>query len=256
MIPTIREAARALSSTQAGLVLFGLLGAALVIQSTSLNGVGISPDSVVYISTADSVLDGNGYTTYLDEPLVSWPPLYPTLLAFLGFVGVDSLDSARAVNAVVFGLIVLLAGQLFRHMLRSSALTLLGACSVLLSWPLIQATTFALTDALFALLALFTVLYMPRVLLERRLAPLILLSAIVSLAWLLRYAGAGLFITGIVSIALLLQGANRREKFQYLLIYTLIAVTPITVWLIRNYLLTSTTTGRGGGAASFSTQIE
>lgn len=93
------------------LVLLALVGAILILLSTSRYGAGLSPDSVGYIGTARNLITGAGFISYGGSPTVEWPPLYPALLALVGGTfETDPLLLANVVNALIFGLIVYVGG--------------------------------------------------------------------------------------------------------------------------------------------------
>ncbi|MFA6234263.1 MAG: hypothetical protein WC824_08770, partial [Bacteroidota bacterium] len=74
------------------LVLLALLGAALVLISTSNYGAGLTPDSVGYIGAARHIIAGDGVLSFDGHHLVVQPPLYPALLAIVGgLFGMDPL---------------------------------------------------------------------------------------------------------------------------------------------------------------------
>lgn len=84
---------------QSTLLILSLIAILLVLLSTSRYGVGLSPDSAIYISVAKNLLSGNGYREFGGIPFVNWAPLFPTLLAILGLLGISPLDGARLINA-------------------------------------------------------------------------------------------------------------------------------------------------------------
>ncbi|MDQ1331246.1 MAG: hypothetical protein QG578_1514 [Thermodesulfobacteriota bacterium] len=61
-------------------LLLSVAGALVVFFGTSQFGIGISPDSVNYISCARELIRGNGFLSYEGTPFTLWPPLYPVLL--------------------------------------------------------------------------------------------------------------------------------------------------------------------------------
>src|SRR5690242_18826237 len=89
------------------LLLPAAAGILLILTATSRFGAGLTPDSAAYISTARNLCAGRGYVQYDGNPFVAWPPLFPTLLAFLELCRVDPLSGGRIVNALAFGLILL-----------------------------------------------------------------------------------------------------------------------------------------------------
>jgi hypothetical protein len=90
-----------------------VVGATALLFSTRW-GIGLSPDSVVYIASARNLLSGFGlsvsFTTGEFLPLTHYPSLFSAGLAGLGFVGIDPLDRARWLNALIFGANITLLG--------------------------------------------------------------------------------------------------------------------------------------------------
>ena len=66
-------------------------------------------DAVNYITVARNLLAGDGFVDWVG-PLVYWPPLYPAMRAGGGLFGLDPYAVAGPLNAVLFGLTVLVAG--------------------------------------------------------------------------------------------------------------------------------------------------
>ncbi|NIP42487.1 MAG: hypothetical protein GWO30_06835 [Gammaproteobacteria bacterium] len=77
------------------LAMLAILGAALIIYPTYHYGIGLSPDSVGYISTARSLISGKGFFQYDGQPFFLQPPLYPIILAPI-------LEIALAINLIIF----------------------------------------------------------------------------------------------------------------------------------------------------------
>src|SRR5205085_8939047 len=80
----------------------------LVALATARHGPALFPDSALYLSSAESLRAGRGYELYDDRPYTIAPPLFPTLLAVAGVLGV----APRFVNALAFAGTVLVAGRL------------------------------------------------------------------------------------------------------------------------------------------------
>jgi hypothetical protein len=95
------------------LVLPALAGAIIVLVFTARYGAGLSPDSVGYLGVARNLMAGAGVQTYDGAAFVVQPPLYPALLALVGYIfHADPLAFAHIVNALIFAAIVYLGGLL------------------------------------------------------------------------------------------------------------------------------------------------
>lgn len=222
------------------LLILSFMGMGLVFICTSRYGVGVSADSTVYISVARNLLSGYGYLGWWGGPLIVYTPLFPTILAILGLAGIDPLEGARVFNAVVFGLIIFTSGQLFRISLRSRKLVILGAISVLASTAFLGVSVMAWSEPLFILLAVLSIIFLQKFLIEKRWVVLLLFSIVVSFACLQRYAGVALVLTGVFSIIFFLQGVSFLQKLKYGITFCVISMSPFLFWIMRNYMLTQT----------------
>ena len=90
-------------------VVAAALGAGLVLLRLASYGPSVGPDASNYITAARSLLAGDGLIRLGGSPWVWWPPLYPTMLAGGGLFGFDPYAVAGPLNAVIFGLTVLVA---------------------------------------------------------------------------------------------------------------------------------------------------
>ena len=95
-------------------LILSVIGAFSAYFTTKNYGAFLSPDAVNYISAARSLMSGDGYMApVIGIPYIHWPPLFPAILAFLGFLGLDPLDGASYFNSIVFGAIIFFSGKLF-----------------------------------------------------------------------------------------------------------------------------------------------
>ncbi len=222
----------------------GFIGIGLILLFTCRYGAGISPDSVAYISVARNVAEGHGFITYDGYYFVLQPPLYPLLLASIkNILFVDPLVSAGYCNAVLFGLIVFLSGLFLLKHLKSLTMVILGTLSILISYALVQTSLMALSEPLFILLVLLFLHYFERYQSKRDITSLIIFSVSAALACLTRYTGIIIILTGVISIFLWVINP-KKEKLLHLLIFVVIAVLPISIWIVRNYFLSGTLVGQ------------
>jgi hypothetical protein len=88
------------------LLLIAAVGVGLILYETRI-GPGINGDSVHYIMGAENLLLGNGFSRWSGggeiRPITGFPPFYSTVLACMGFIGLDLFQVARILNALLFG---------------------------------------------------------------------------------------------------------------------------------------------------------
>ena len=219
-----------------------VLGAGLVLLRLASYGPAVSPDGVGYIMAARNLLAGDGLVGYG----VLHPLLYPVMLAGGGLFGLDPYAVAGPLNAVLFGLTVLVAGWWLRRHLHSRFLWLWGCFSTALALPLAEMASYALSESAFILFVVLALTQIDTHLRGGGRASLIRAAAFSALACLTRYMGASL-ILAVIPLLLAAQVAPR-EKMKHIAVYTLIAAAPVGLWMLRNFLISGTMTGERGKA--------
>ncbi len=227
------------------------LGMFLVLVRGSTYGVSVTPDSVAYISAARNLLAGNGFTQWNGSSYVHAPPLFPLLLALTGVFGHDPADTAGYVNAFLCGLAIFLSSRwLWQHLRARPAPTsrtlqtwlLLWAAAVLVLSPtLSRIASFAWSELLFILLTVSALFTFNTFLDTGKRASLVLAAIFTALACLTRYVG--ITIPATMLLLLLLRKDTLSKKTTDTVIYALIVGTPLSVWLLRNFLVSGTWTG-------------
>jgi hypothetical protein len=223
--------------------LMGLIGILLILCGTSKFGVGISPDSVSYISTARNLIIGKGFRIYDGGYYVFWPPLFPLSLSTAGLTGIDPLHAARIINAVAFGLIIFFSGQLFLRSFKSRVMVIVGAFFVLFSVPLHKVSVMAWSEPLYTLFSIIFFIAFTKFSVRKSYTWLLLSATFASLALLQRYAGITIAITAIVTIVFLVKNMPAKSRITYALTFCVLSLAPLMLWITRNYLLTSTFSG-------------
>jgi hypothetical protein len=226
--------------------ILGFIGVGIILLLTNRFGAGITPDSVVYISAARNLAEGNGFLTYNGLPLVIQPPLYPILLALIKITTfIDPQVSAGYVNAILLGLIVFMSGLLMTRHIKSFGLILLGTISVLISYSIVQTSLMALSESLFIFLTIVFFYYLDKYLSSGNYISLIIFSLAAALACLTRYTGIIIILTGLIGIVVWGK-KNIKLRFWDAGMFLLIAIIPIGVWLARNYFIYGTFVGQRG----------
>ena len=228
---------------------FTLFAAALAILGTILvlfrqvpYGAGITGDTVAYISTARNLLEENRFVIWNGNHYTGHPPLFPLLLALIGIFGHDPLESAGRLNAVVFGLTIFVSALYLRRRIQSRFLLLWTSVALVASWPLATVCFWAQTEASFIFFTILSLFSFDRFLDTGNRPSLVRAAIFTALACLDRYVG----VTIVGSMALLLwqrRGIAVREKIGDSLVYTIIAMFPLSLWFLRNFLLVGNPTG-------------
>lgn len=220
------------------------MGTGIVLLATSRYGAGLSPDSVTYISVARNLAADRGFIHYNGNPLVAWPPLFPTLLVAARFAfGTDPLSSVHVINAILFGLIVSLSGVLlFRNLSSSSVFVLLGVVSVLVAIPLLHVSRMAWSEPLFILCVLLFLICAESYLEKGDMVSLGLLAASAATASLTRYIGVTLIVSGAIVIVLFGR-KNLATKLVRVCLFAFFSSLPLGIWIIRNYVVSGALLG-------------
>ena len=215
------------------------LGTVHILVRTATYGAAVDWDSTIFLSTALNFLAGEGWRSFWDRPMVTWPPLFPLLLAAGGWVGIEPLEVGRWINAAAFGLTILAAGGWLCSNLRSRWLALAASVAILASLPLSDFASRVLTDPLFVLFTLLALIQLATFLNRRTAAPLWRAAVCTALAALTRYPGVALIGTGLL---ILLPTARRKQT----LIFGAISSVPLLAVLTRNWAVTGDLTRATG----------
>jgi hypothetical protein len=156
------------------LVALAVLAAAMVAFMNRGGLGGFPPDSAVYLSTAQHLRAGHGFTTSFDTlfdhfgprqtagfdgnvPLVAWAPGFPALLALLGFVGAGN-DAANVVNIVCTGLIVFMTGYIVLRITRSATRAVIASIAIAIFPEVLVFSGIVMSETLFVTVALASIL--------------------------------------------------------------------------------------------------
>ena len=228
------------------------LGMFLVLVRGSTYGVSVTPDSVAYISAARNLAAGNGFTQWNGSSYVHAPPLFPLLLPLTGIFGPDPADTAGYVNAFLFGLTIFLSSRwLQQYILPPHDPTWRAIRTWLLIWtvaalglslPLTIVASRVLSEPLFILLTTSSLFTFDKFLHTGKRSSLTLSAIFTALACLTRYIGIAIPATMLL-LLLCKRDATPLTKAKDAALYAFISGIPISVWLLRNFLVTGTFTG-------------
>ncbi len=209
-------------------------------------GIGLNADALIHLEAASNLVKGNGLVHGpAARPLTHFPPLYPTILAFVGvMLSVELQQAARLLNAVLWGANTFLVGSIiYRLSCQSMWLAVLGAALTLSSPALLQVHSAALSEPLFILTA-FLGLYMLTLYATRRPPRLLQIAALItSLALLTRYIGGVLVFTGSLWL-LAARGRSFGRRLADGLQFGLIASLPLAAYTLYTSRITGSIANR------------
>ena len=211
---------------------------------TKYSGIGISPDSIMYASTAHNIYEHGTLITFNGTPLVFFPVFYPFFLSVVLFISrVDTIAAAPVINGLLFGAVIFVSGYIISKFKSQSLIyKWLILIALVLSPGLLQIYTYLWSETLFILEIMLFVLAYRNYMQKHTLTSLLLLSALVAVSCITRYAGVTLIGTG----GLMLLFDNQlsiRKKIKHILTFGSVSISLLIVNLIVNRLNTGLSTG-------------
>ena len=235
-------------------VAMALLGTAHILVRTWTYGAGIQYDSVLFLSIAENLAAGEGFKTFWGEEFVIGAPFFPAFLALISLTGIDPEEAGRLVNAVAFGMVILVSGLWLRRTLTSPVVPVLGVLIILVSYPLNDRFSQIMTEPLFILFVVLSLMFIEAFMKGNSLSILIIAAIFSALSSVTRYPGIVVIGTGIILLLLFPREKTAIIRISHTVIYGTISSIPLAVVLVRNRIVSGTFTGDIGELASQSTQ--
>ena len=228
---------------------------ALILLMTSKYGVGVSPDSVNYLSMAQNFADTGEMRNYQGEYLTVFPPLYTVLLA-VGAFFFDVQRVAVFIQAILFGLLAYSISSIQHYDTKRA--TFIGIIVVILTLfsPVLAVSSMAWTELLYILLSLFMFILLWRYIDNPySVRILLLLALVVSLAPITRYIGIVNIATAVIAV-FFYSKHDLRTRLIMVMLFGIAVTLPLLVWMLRNYGIDGTFLGpRNPSAFSLSQNI-
>lgn len=214
-----------------------LLAVTYVLSATRAYGIGLSPDSVEYLAGAEHLMSGEGFTGIDGKPIAVWPPLYPAMLALVASVcRTDPLAAARWLSAMCFGISAAILGTLAWRMTRSRLLAAIAVVLAVVCVPLRIVGVMAWSELPFIALSLLCLWVLSK---ERTWRAVVLAGMLAAAAYLSRYAGITLVLTGAIWLAL----PPSKRRLAMAAVFLVLACLPVGLWMQRNRVRTGTSMG-------------
>ena len=215
----------------------------MLLWGTGIYGIGISPDSTIYLDTAKNLIAGNGFTAY-SEPMTHYPPFYPMILVISGIINSNLVHSARWLHAIIYGVNAFLFG--FLIYLSSSRNRIAAILSIFLfisSSEILKIHIYAWSESPFITFSLLSFLFFFLYSTTSQSKYLLLTSITLCLAIATRYVGLSL-LPPIIILLILFDKQTIKKKVINLFLVVFLSLFPIIIWMLRNLLIIHSLTDR------------
>jgi hypothetical protein len=222
------------------LLFISLIGMFFAFLVTFRYGAGLATDGARYLSTAESLIKGNGFTEYLGVPLTQFPPVYSIIIAAIGFITrADVFAIAQYLNILNFGVTIWLSGKFFRKLFSDNFLyAYIGSGMFVTSLSLIRMASNVLSDLLFLALTIVFLILTTNFIENPSRKNVLILGVVCAISPLLRYAG----LVHILTVALIILFQHRKEFIKGVLqagVFGFLTSLPTILWVFfHNYLQT------------------
>jgi hypothetical protein len=234
-----------------------LAAVALVLFATGRYGPGLSPDSAVYLSTAENAATGHGFVSYTGHTAAEFPPGFSAVLAAVSWVtGASVVTAARIVNALALGTVVIESSVLLRRHVASVALRIVGVAAAAAAQSLVYVATWAWSEPLFVALALGAIVCLEVAVADERGRRWTVAAALLAAAaFATRYLGLAAGVAGVVVLADE-RRLTRRVRAARVAVFSSIFALASGAVIAHNIVATSTLTGpRGSPQIAFAHQL-
>lgn len=212
---------------------------------TKYSGIGISPDSIMYESTARDIYAHGSLITFNGGPLVFFPVFYPFFLSICMFIsgGISTIAAAPVINGILFGTVIFFSGYVISKFdAKSIVYKWLILIALILSPALLEIYTYLWSETLFIVeVVLFPVLYRQYIL-KHTTQSLLWVCLLTAIACITRYIGVTLIMAGGMML-LLDRELPFRKKIYHILLFGFSSISFLVANLIKNRLSSGLSTG-------------
>ncbi|HEY4966647.1 MAG TPA: glycosyltransferase family 39 protein, partial [Puia sp.] len=222
-----------------------LAGFILVQILSKHSGIGVSPDSVTYLSAARHLAAGKGFISFDNFPVVDFPFAYPFFLTIISWITrQDPLQFAPILNGILFGLLLYGSGSIMNGFQKPSGWykRILLAC-ILMSPALQEVYSLLWSETIFLILILLFIVSLHNYLGKRTTGWLLICAGVAALACLTRYAGVFLLPAGLFLI-FFNREIPRPVRLKHCLYFSGISISLFLINILRNDLLTGLAMGQ------------
>ncbi|MBP5592317.1 glycosyltransferase family 39 protein [bacterium] len=220
-----------------GSLFISLLSAYFIWLQTSKYGIGLTPDSTIYLSWGATIYQ-EGFSFVFHNNDATFPPLYPIVLSIISNIfNIDNLIAARWFNIILLFFFSFFSLILCQKSTKNFVILFVFGLLISFSKPLNLVFSYAWSEPLFIFILLLITFSIEKTSYNR----LILCGFLSALAILTRYAGVT--IVPAVCLYIFMQKNTLVEKVKKCFCYASIPTLTYIIYLIRNYYFTKTLMG-------------
>jgi len=206
---------------------------------TSEYGLGIRSDSIRYMWIAENLVNGKGLGRSLPDGSVTlethWPPLYPVLQAILHSFGFSLKDAQRILAAVSVAAIIVVCGILLLGSAQFSYISFLFILFLSFSPMLWDTSLYAMTESVYMMWVLLAFLFLSVYFKQRNVFWLILSGIMQSLAFMTRYVGISVVLTGLIAVWWLNRRIPLARRMRDMMLLGVVSLTPNLIWFVVSF---------------------
>jgi hypothetical protein len=221
-----------------------IIGYYAIYLFTSYSGVGLSPDSIMYASTATNLQAHGSILTFNKTPLVFFPVFYPFFLGVIQFISrVDPITAGSVINSCLFAAVIFTTGWILENFTSHARIyKWLILIAIILSPGLLEIYSFLWSETLFIFESLLFIIAYRHYLQTHTTKALLIAAFITAITCITRYAGITIVGTG--GLMLLLDNELPiKKKIKHILIYGFVSISLLVANLVMNRINTGLSTG-------------
>lgn len=242
---TPRQLSTILVSGNRDALIAAIAGFAMILLLCRHSGIGLSPDSIVYLSTAQNIHDHALINDYTNQPLMDFPAGYPIFLSiFIFLTGHSVIWFGPMLDGLLFGLLIWLCGWMMDRFSRPSRWYKWPLLVFLFLSPcLLEIYSMIWSETLFLVLSIIFMIGCHHYFQTHSIRMLLGIAVIAGLSCVIRYAGISIIMMG--GLLMLCDSRLRwgARKIGHMAIFGAIAVLFPALNLYRNYRITDTLAG-------------
>jgi len=220
------------------------IGAGVLVVLATIDGAGISWDSIAYVQSGINLVDSHRYTGLGGGPITAFPPGMAMISGAFHILGIAPASGFRFLDAALAGVIIVLSWRLLVRIPAPPTFRVVAITFIAVSPVLLAVESMVWSEPLFIAITLGFLVLAGRVIERRELdwSSIVALSGLGWAAFGVRCIGLVLIPTGVVVLLVARWRPTRRDLTMVVAFAALSSIGPM-VWMLRNRTVDGTLTG-------------